>query len=64
MNTFVYQATIAKALLPTLRLELEHLSIAEIIRRPRESDVRATCGEPHLLCSPLSINNPSPQTPA
>ncbi|KII96060.1 hypothetical protein PLICRDRAFT_35026 [Plicaturopsis crispa FD-325 SS-3] len=35
--------TIAKALLPTLREELEHLNMPQIIRRPRESDVRATC---------------------
>jgi lysine-specific demethylase 3 len=35
--------TIAKALLPTLRQELEHLAYPEIIRRTRESEVRATC---------------------
>ncbi|TFK43074.1 hypothetical protein BDQ12DRAFT_674344 [Crucibulum laeve] len=35
--------TIARALLPTLRKELEHLNMPEIIRRPRESEVRATC---------------------
>jgi lysine-specific demethylase 3 len=35
--------SIAKALLPTLRLEREHLK-AEEVRRPRESEVRATCG--------------------
>ncbi|KAA1466060.1 hypothetical protein DENSPDRAFT_862224 [Dentipellis sp. KUC8613] len=35
--------TVAKALLPILRSELEHLEMPEVIRRPRESDVRATC---------------------
>ncbi|KAH7916108.1 hypothetical protein BJ138DRAFT_996348 [Hygrophoropsis aurantiaca] len=35
--------TIAQALLPTLRQELEHLGYPEIIRRTRESEVRATC---------------------
>ncbi|CCM03365.1 uncharacterized protein FIBRA_05494 [Fibroporia radiculosa] len=35
--------TVAMALLPTLKKELEHLSLNEIIRRPRESEVRATC---------------------
>ncbi|KAH7930065.1 Clavaminate synthase-like protein [Leucogyrophana mollusca] len=35
--------TIAEALLPTLRQELEHLNYPEIIRRTRESEVRATC---------------------
>ncbi|KZT12868.1 Clavaminate synthase-like protein [Laetiporus sulphureus 93-53] len=35
--------TVAQALLPTLKKELEHLGLSEIIRRPRESEVRATC---------------------
>ncbi|TFK56251.1 Clavaminate synthase-like protein [Heliocybe sulcata] len=35
--------TVAKALLPTLKEEQGHLSIEGVIRRPRESDVRATC---------------------
>ncbi|KAF8803952.1 Clavaminate synthase-like protein [Phlegmacium glaucopus] len=35
--------SIAKALLPTLKLEREHLKAEELVRRPRESDVRATC---------------------
>ncbi|KAG8218303.1 hypothetical protein J3R82DRAFT_3917 [Butyriboletus roseoflavus] len=35
--------TIANALLPTLRQELDHLAYPEIIRRTRESEVRATC---------------------
>lgn len=35
--------TIAQALLPTLRQELQHLNFPEIIRRTRESEVRATC---------------------
>ncbi|TFY69492.1 hypothetical protein EVJ58_g372 [Rhodofomes roseus] len=35
--------TVAHALLPTLKKELEHLSLDEVIRRPRESEVRATC---------------------
>ncbi|KAF9004726.1 hypothetical protein BDQ17DRAFT_1304856 [Cyathus striatus] len=34
---------ITQALLPTLRAELEHLKLPEIIRRPRECEVRATC---------------------
>ncbi|KAG6336334.1 hypothetical protein ID866_2759 [Astraeus odoratus] len=36
--------TVAQALLPTLRKELEHLATPEVIRRTRESEVRATCG--------------------
>ncbi|KZT20654.1 Clavaminate synthase-like protein [Neolentinus lepideus HHB14362 ss-1] len=35
--------TVAKALLPTLKEEQKHLSMSGVIRRPRESDVRATC---------------------
>ncbi|KAI6046475.1 hypothetical protein EDC04DRAFT_2627847 [Pisolithus marmoratus] len=35
--------TVAQALLPTLRKELEHLAVTELIRRTRESEVRATC---------------------
>ncbi|KAI6128405.1 hypothetical protein EDD16DRAFT_1690312 [Pisolithus croceorrhizus] len=35
--------TVAQALLPTLRKELEHLSVTPLIRRTRESEVRATC---------------------
>ncbi|KAG2148007.1 hypothetical protein DEU56DRAFT_783508 [Suillus clintonianus] len=35
--------TIAEALLPTLLQELQHLNYPEIIRRTRESEVRATC---------------------
>ncbi|KAI0047285.1 Clavaminate synthase-like protein [Auriscalpium vulgare] len=35
--------TVAHALLPTLQEELKHLNMPAIIRRPRESDVRATC---------------------
>lgn len=35
--------TVAQALLPTLKKELDHLSLSEVIRRPRESEVRATC---------------------
>ncbi|KIJ94799.1 hypothetical protein K443DRAFT_349151 [Laccaria amethystina LaAM-08-1] len=35
--------SIAKALLPTLPLEQDYLKVAETVRRPRESDVRATC---------------------
>ena len=38
------QLTVARALLPTLKEEQEHLRKPEIIRRPRDSDVRATCG--------------------
>jgi lysine-specific demethylase 3 len=40
------QLTVARALLPTLKEEQEHLRKPEIIRRPRDSDVRATCGMP------------------
>ena len=36
--------SIAKALLPTLKLEREHLKADELVRRARESEVRATCG--------------------
>ncbi|OBZ77031.1 hypothetical protein A0H81_03803 [Grifola frondosa] len=35
--------TVARALLPILKQELQHLALSEIIRRPRESEVRATC---------------------
>lgn len=35
--------TVAQALLPTLQKELKHLATPEIIRRTRESEVRATC---------------------
>ncbi|KAJ6543856.1 hypothetical protein B0H19DRAFT_1168673 [Mycena capillaripes] len=35
--------TIAAALLPTLREELEHVSLSTVVYRPRESEVRATC---------------------
>jgi len=34
---------VAQALLQTLKKEREHLTLNEIIRRPRESEVRATC---------------------
>ena len=39
------QRTVARALLPVLKTEFKHLHVPEIIRRPRESDVRATCGK-------------------
>lgn len=39
------------ALLPVLKLEREHMQKPEVIRRPRESEVRATCGE--FLSMPL-----------
>ncbi|KAI0751497.1 hypothetical protein C8Q80DRAFT_1309487 [Daedaleopsis nitida] len=35
--------TVADALLPVLKQEMQHLNLPEIIRRPRESEVRATC---------------------
>ncbi|KAH8106073.1 hypothetical protein BXZ70DRAFT_1004357 [Cristinia sonorae] len=35
--------TVAEALLPVLKLEHEHLANTEVIRRTRESEVRATC---------------------
>jgi [histone H3]-dimethyl-L-lysine9 demethylase len=41
--------TVARALLPTLKEELAHLDIKEIIKRPRESEVRATCGKSTFL---------------
>ncbi|KAK7471132.1 hypothetical protein VKT23_002545 [Stygiomarasmius scandens] len=43
----------AKALLPVLLKEREHVKAAEIIYRPRESDVRATCDTcmTSLFCS-------------
>src|SRR5271170_1280879 len=39
------QTAVAKALLPTLRQELVHLNLKEVIQRPRESQFRSTCGE-------------------
>jgi len=45
------QRTIAQALLPTLEQEFDHLNRPEIIRRPRESEVRATCGRLTMLYS-------------
>lgn len=44
------QRTVARALLPVLKAELKHLHVPEIIRRPRESDVRATCGKGAHTC--------------
>ncbi|OJT13379.1 Lysine-specific demethylase 3A [Trametes pubescens] len=41
--TNLLQRTVAEALLPILKLEQSHLGLPEIIRRPRESEVRATC---------------------
>ncbi|KAF8516634.1 hypothetical protein JB92DRAFT_3309464 [Gautieria morchelliformis] len=35
--------TVAKALLPTLNSEQKHLRLPEVVRRPRETEVRATC---------------------
>ncbi|KAJ6510281.1 Clavaminate synthase-like protein [Mycena vitilis] len=37
------KTTIAAALLPTLRQELQHISQQMVVYRPRESEVRATC---------------------
>ncbi|KAF9449547.1 hypothetical protein P691DRAFT_758956 [Macrolepiota fuliginosa MF-IS2] len=37
------KVSIAKALLPILKKEHEHIKLPELIRRPRESEVRATC---------------------
>lgn len=42
------QRAIAVALLPTLREELEHVNHDKVICRPRELEVRATCGNLHL----------------
>lgn len=41
----IVQKTVAVALLPVLKQESEHIMLKDIIRRPRESDVRATCGQ-------------------
>ncbi|KAM5537170.1 hypothetical protein V8D89_009103 [Ganoderma adspersum] len=35
--------TVAAALLPVLKEEMQHLQLPEVIRRPRETEVRATC---------------------
>ncbi|KAI1797007.1 hypothetical protein LXA43DRAFT_985519 [Ganoderma leucocontextum] len=35
--------TVAEALLPVLKEEMVHLQLPEVIRRPRETEVRATC---------------------
>jgi hypothetical protein len=43
------QLTVARALLPTLKEEQEHLHKPGVIRRSRDSDVRATCGTPLFL---------------
>jgi hypothetical protein len=40
----IIKRAVAKALLPLLNQELEHIQTPPIISRPRESDVRATCG--------------------
>ena len=45
------QRTVARALLPVLKDELKHLHVPEIIRRPRESEVRATCGRGVPICA-------------
>lgn len=42
------QKTVAKAFLPHLREEQKHLQQTGLIRRPRETDVRATCGKHSL----------------
>ncbi|EMD40603.1 hypothetical protein CERSUDRAFT_80259 [Gelatoporia subvermispora B] len=44
-DNYLYRVkrTVARALLPTLRIERDHLDRPQIIRRPRESEVRATC---------------------
>lgn len=39
-----FQVTVARVLLPVLSKELDHLSRPMLIRRPREVEVRATCG--------------------
>ena len=45
-----HQRTVARALLPVLKTELKHLHVPETIRRPRESEVRATCGRGVSIC--------------
>jgi len=56
----LFKLSIAKALLPTLRQEQEHLKAEGIIRRPRETDVRVTCGpsdQQPLLLSLISLRH-------
>ena len=36
--------SIAKALLPILKVEQKHMSTNEIVQQQRETDVRVTCG--------------------
>ncbi|EKM75704.1 hypothetical protein AGABI1DRAFT_79449 [Agaricus bisporus var. burnettii JB137-S8] len=43
IHTKRMKLALAKALLPILKKEHEHLQLPELIRRPRESEVRATC---------------------
>lgn len=45
-TTFSYylQTVVARALLPPLREEVKHLNLKGVIKRPREVDVRVTCG--------------------
>lgn len=46
---FAEKRVVAMGLLPVLRREIKHLEHKDIICRPREVDVRATCGkEPPL----------------
>ena len=39
------QTTVANALLPHLKKEQLHIKQNSVVRRPRETDVRATCGK-------------------
>lgn len=56
--------SIAKALLPILRNEYEHIHLTELIRRPRESEVRATCGQcsEKLVLFTQNLSHLSPQS--
>ena len=55
-----FQTTIAKALVPLLERELQHLQSPKLIRRPREVLVRATCGRYTILVPSLESNNVTP----
>ena len=47
----------ARALLPVLKQEEEHIQRREVIRRNRESEVRATCGKlPSVVKQGLLLN--------
>ena len=45
ISLFLLQTTVANALLPHLKKEQLHIKQNSVVRRPRETDVRATCGK-------------------